>query len=129
MFVCFCGVPVYHPTWEYFTHMETSPAANFDLCLALMANEHWGFFNVPHLLWHGLALYNGHLQGPMTHTCCQAFGCGAVTSSFMTRVCRDQGSNHDLPHARRSLYLYATATVIKARFFCTALKKFNTYMT
>ena len=29
-------------------------AANFDLCSALMAIELWGFFNVPHLLWHGL---------------------------------------------------------------------------
>ena len=39
-------------------------AANFDLCSALMAIEHWGFFNVQHLLWHGASVYNGHLRGP-----------------------------------------------------------------
>ena len=30
---------------------------------------------------------------------------------FTTQVCRDQGSNPNLPHARRTLYLYATAAV------------------
>ena len=32
-------------------------AANFDLCSALMAIEQWGFFCVPHLLWHGASVY------------------------------------------------------------------------
>ena len=41
-------------------------AANFDLCWALMAI--WGFFRVPHLLWHGPSAYNGHLRGPGTLT-------------------------------------------------------------
>ena len=44
-------------------------AANFDLCSTLMANEQWRFFNsMPHLLWHGASVYNGHLQGPVTLT-------------------------------------------------------------
>ena len=43
-------------------------AVNFDLCLALMAIEQWGFFSVPHLLWHGAFVYDGHLQGPVTLT-------------------------------------------------------------
>ena len=30
---------------------------------------------------------------------------------FTTKVCRDGGSNPDLPYARRNLYLYATAAV------------------
>ena len=38
-------------------------AASFDLCSALMAIEQWGFFNVPHLLRHGLTVYCGHLRG------------------------------------------------------------------
>ena len=42
-------------------------AANFDLISALKAIEQWGFFCVPHLLWHGASVYNGHLQGPVTH--------------------------------------------------------------
>ena len=33
-----------------------------------MAIEQWRFFNVPHHLWHGPILYNGHLQGTVTHT-------------------------------------------------------------
>ena len=41
-------------------------AANFDLCSALMTIEQWGFFNVPHLLWHEPTVYNGHLRGPVT---------------------------------------------------------------
>ena len=43
-----------------------------------------GFFSVPHLLWQGTPVYNGHLQGPMTltHTCFRAFGSGAVTICF-----------------------------------------------
>ena len=43
---------------------------NFDLCSALMhmAIEQWGFISVPHLLWHGASVYNGHLRGPMTLT-------------------------------------------------------------
>ena len=45
----------------------------FDLCSALMAIEQWGFFsmslrNMPHLLWHGISVYNGHLSGPVTLT-------------------------------------------------------------
>ena len=43
-------------------------AANFDLCSALMANEQWGFFSMPHLLWHGTSVYNDHLRGPVTLT-------------------------------------------------------------
>ena len=85
-------------------------AANFDLCSALMAIEQWGFFNVPHLLRHGPNLYNGHLRGPVTLTSvCRAFGSWAVTTCFRTQVCCDRGSNPDLPHRRRTLFLFATA--------------------
>ena len=41
-------------------------AVNFYLCSALIAFEQWGFFSVPHLLWHEASLYNGHLRGPVT---------------------------------------------------------------
>ena len=41
-------------------------ASNFDLCLVLMAIEYWGFCSVPHLLWHRISLYKGHLQGVVT---------------------------------------------------------------
>ena len=38
------------------------------LCSALMSIEHWGFFKVPQLLWHGASVYNGHPEGPVTLT-------------------------------------------------------------
>ena len=43
-------------------------SANFDLCSALMAFEHWWFFGVPYLLWHGASVYNGHLREAVTLT-------------------------------------------------------------
>ena len=35
---------------------------------ALVAVEQWGFFSVPHILWHGASFYNGHLQRSVTFT-------------------------------------------------------------
>ena len=88
-------------------------AANFDLCSALMAIEQWGFFNVPHLLWHGPTLYNGYLRGPVTLTpIAERLAVELSLPVFTTQVCRDRGSNPDLSHARRTLYLHATAAVI-----------------
>ena len=43
-------------------HYKLWRAANFDLCLALLVIERWGFLSVPHLLWYGTYVYNGHLQ-------------------------------------------------------------------
>ena len=61
-------------------------AANFDLCSALMAIEQWGFYCVPHLLWHGASVYNGHLRETRdTHTYCRAFSSGALTVCFYDR--------------------------------------------
>ena len=48
-------------------HYQWRPA-NFYLCSALKAIELWGFFCVPHLLWHGASVYNGQLLGPVTLT-------------------------------------------------------------
>ena len=39
-------------------------AANFDLGSALNVFEQWGFFSVPHLLWHGTSYYMGISQDP-----------------------------------------------------------------
>ena len=39
-------------------------AANFDLSMAHMAIEQWGFLSVPHQLWHGATVCNGHLGDP-----------------------------------------------------------------
>ena len=78
LFVCLFVV-----CWEFSSHSrifqtygdvtitgERFVISNFELCSALMAIEKWGFFSVPHLLWHGPSVYNGHLQGTgtLTHT-------------------------------------------------------------
>ena len=67
-----------------------------------MAIEQWGIFNVPYLLWHGPTLYNDHLRAERL----------AVELSLpVLTTCPDRGSNPYLPHARRTLFLYATAAV------------------
>ena len=87
LFVCLFGV--YHPTREFFTHMETSPlpvkGCKILPMLSTYAIEQWVFFNVPHLQWNGPILYNGHLRRPVILTpvaYCRAFGSGAVTTIF-----------------------------------------------
>ena len=83
-FVClfFRLFVIFRPIWEFFTHMETSQllvkAANFDLCSALIAIEQWGFFSVPHLLWHGAS----SPRTRDTHTNWSAFCTGAVSTCF-----------------------------------------------
>ena len=116
MFVCLGGV--YRPTREFFTHMETSPlpvkAANFDLCSwpSLMAIEQWGFFNISHQLWHGPTLYTGLLRGPVTlKPVAERLAVELSLPVFTTQVYRERGSNPNLLHARRTLYLFATAAV------------------
>ena len=75
------------PTWEFFTPMETSPSlvkgGKFWPILGIdMAIEQWGFCSVPHLLWHGVSVYNGHLPGPWQLHHCWPFSSGAVTTCF-----------------------------------------------
>ena len=62
-----------------------------------MTIAQWGFFSLPHLLWHGTSVYNGHLRGPVTLT--PITECLAVELSllvFTTKVCRglDQNTQH-----------------------------------
>ena len=40
--------------------------ASFDLHSELMVIEQWGCFSVPHVLWRGAAVYNGHHRGTVT---------------------------------------------------------------
>ena len=68
-FVCF-GIFVLFEI--VFTHLETSvlPVKGFKFGHILGTHGHsqWEFFNVPHLLWHKLIVYNGHIRGPVTLT-------------------------------------------------------------
>ena len=46
--------------------METSPLP-VSGC-KFWSIEQWGFFRMPHLLWHGVSVYIGHLRRPVTFT-------------------------------------------------------------
>ena len=70
VYICVCP-----STRACFTHLETLSLTVknykfFDLYSALLAIEQCGIsnVNVPHLLWHGLTLDNGHIQRPVTLT-------------------------------------------------------------
>ena len=97
-------------------------AANFDLCSALMAIEQWGFFSVPHLLWHGASVYNGHLRGTITHNYCRAFGSGDVTTccydlglsrlGFELPTLRLRGERSNRLRHRRGFFHHATYCMV-----------------
>ena len=60
LFVYLFGV--FLPTWAFHSYGDVTIVGDglqsFDLCSALMSFEQWGFFSVPHLLWHGASVYN-----------------------------------------------------------------------
>ena len=100
---CLFGVfiPIKNFSFIWRCHHYWWRAANFGLYTALMAIEQWGFFSVPHLLWHRASVC-GHLWGSTTLTCCRTIGSGAVTTCF--QIYHDPESNPDLPHVRQKLY-------------------------
>ena len=72
----------------------TDEGLNFYLCLALMSIEQWGYFSVPHLLWHGASIYNGQLRGPVTLTPIpQRLAVELSISVFTNYVCRGWDSS------------------------------------
>ena len=69
LFVCLVFiVPLENSSLMWRRHHYWWRFANFDLCSALLVIEQRGFSSVPHLLWHGASVYNGHLRGPVTLT-------------------------------------------------------------
>ena len=70
IFVCLCGifVPLENFSLIWRRHNYRRRASIFDLCSALMVIEQWGFYSVPHLLWHGSPVYYGYFRGPVTPT-------------------------------------------------------------
>ena len=56
----------FSPIWRRPHYQWT--ASNLELYSALVAIEQWGFFSVPHLLWHEASVYIGHLWDPVTPT-------------------------------------------------------------
>ena len=58
------------PTREVFTRMETSPLSSKGFKFWTMPGTHGHealrVLSVPHLMWHGSSVYNGHLRGQLT---------------------------------------------------------------
>ena len=61
----------------------------FDLCSALMVIGLWRFFSVPHLLWHEISIYNGHLAPRTrdTHNFCRVLPVELSLPVFTTSIC------------------------------------------
>ena len=69
-------------------------ACNVDICSALMAIEQWEFVIVPHLMWHGASVYNGHLRWSMTLTyIAERLAMELSQHVLTTKVCRGWDSN------------------------------------
>ena len=57
LFVCLgIIVPFENFSLIWRCHHYRWKAGKFELCSILMAIEQWGFFRVPHLLWHGVSV-------------------------------------------------------------------------
>ena len=82
---------IFHVSWNILNEQWT---ANFDLCSALMVIEQWGFFSVPHQLWHGASICNSHFRGPETlaHVA-ESLAVELSLPVFMTSVCHRWDSN------------------------------------
>ena len=114
LFVCLVFfVPLENLSLIWRRHHYRWRGANFELCLALMAIEQWGFFNVPHPLWHGASLYNGHLRGPVKHTYCRALA-EQLSLPVFTQVCRGWDSTSQ-PSAFKANALTDCTTAVARR--------------
>ena len=100
MFVClgfFVQLENFSLMWR--RHHCRWRAAHFDLCSILMANEQWRFFSVPHLLWHGVSVYNDLFRGPVTLTPNTERSAAELSLPVLTI------RTHNLPLAGRYLWL------------------------
>ena len=94
----------YHCRWK---------AANFDLWSALMAIEQWGFFSVPHLLWHGTSVNNGHLREPVTLTpASERLAVELSLPVFTTWVCRGWDSNTQLSAYEANAFTHCATVAV-----------------
>ena len=96
-------VPVENFSLIWRRHHYRWRAANVDVYSVFMAIEQWGFFSMPHLMWHGPTLYSCHLRGPMTLTSvAERLAVELSLPVFRTQICRYRGCNPDIHHTRQS---------------------------
>ena len=79
--LCFC------PTWEFFTHMETSPwpVKGCKFWPMLGNHGHWAvriLYRATPTETHGIRLYWSSPRTRDTHTYCRTLSSGAVTTCF-----------------------------------------------
>ena len=104
MFLCSCFVPLEKFSLFWRHHHCRWRIAHYDLCSALLAIEQWGYFRLPHLLWHGASVYNGHLWGPVTLTPIAEHWAVELSLPVLTTLdCRGWDSNIELPLWLRTL--------------------------
>ena len=94
----FCIFGGFRPTRECFTHLETLPlpVKGCKLWPTLGSHGHWAvrFFSVPHLLWHGVSVYNGHFRRTVTLTSfSERLAVKLSLPVLTTLVCRGWDSN------------------------------------
>ena len=123
LFVCLFWVV--RPTREFCTHLESSlvpvKGCIYELCSAFMAIEQWGFFSVPHLLWHGASVYDTHLRGPVTlKPVAESLAVDLSLPVLSTKVCRCWDSNIQ-PSACRANALTQYATVAAIHVFTSVV--------
>ena len=99
-------------------------SAHFDLRLALVAIEQWGFFNVPHPLWHGPNLYNGHLRGSLALTPFSERLAVKLSLPVFTTL---RGSNPDLLHTKNVLPLHHRYITLQLKYQKGLLSKSLTW--
>ena len=110
---------IFRSTWEYFTHLETSPlpVKRYKFWPILMAIEQWRLLNMLHLLWHGVTLIVWSYPRTRHSLLLPRVWQWSCHYLFLTTyVCSDRGSNPD-PRMRdeRSTAKYTDD-------FCKALK-------
>ena len=115
----------FSPIWR--CHHHRWRAADFNLYSALVAIEQWGFFSLPHPLWHGASVYNGHFRGPVTLTpIAERIAVELSLPVLTNKVCRGWDSNihssacgvNALPHCATAAVNHIIRMLTSAHEFC-----------
>ena len=86
-----------------------------------MATEHWGFFSMPHQLWHGISLYLMILKDSWHSTYCRAFGNGAVNTCIKDIGLLGLGFKHTTFHLQGNALIHCTTTAVWWSYPCSVL--------
>ena len=105
--VCLFGV--LRSTQEFFTHIGTSLLSLKGFVIMTYTRHSWplsskgSLISVPHLLWHGASVDNGHLRGHVTLTpVAERLYSGAVTICYYDRSVAPAIRTLNFPLARRT---------------------------